>query len=175
MWYWFEFLWWLATVNIFSWVFWPLICLLSISKKTLLRSSVHFLIGLIFLDWVIWAVSILTWYHLQIFSSFCSWSFFFFFSIDGFLCCEKDFNLIRWHSFIFVFVSFALWDRHKNIAKICQICLCFLLGVLLFTVLHLGLQSTLSLFLYMVWENVLISFFYMISLFLLPLLYINLP
>ena len=51
-------------------------------------------------------------------------------------------SLIRSHLFIFAFISFALGGRSKKYChSLCQrvFCLCFLLGVLWFPVLHLGL------------------------------------
>ena len=77
---------------------------------------------------------------------------------------QKLLSLVRSHLFIFAFISFALGDRSKKCCyDLCQkaFCLCLLLGVLWFPALHLGLYSILSLFLNMVLENVLISFFYM--------------
>ena len=50
-------------------------------------------------------------YHLQIFSPILSFRF-----ADGFLDVQKLLSLIRSNLFIFVFVSFALGDRSKNIA-----------------------------------------------------------
>ena len=55
---------------------------------------------------------------------------------------QKLLSLISSHLFIFAFISFALGDVSK---KYCYdlgqrvFCLCFLLGVLWFPVLHLGL------------------------------------
>ena len=75
------------------------------------------------------------------------------FAVQKLLC------LIRSHLFIFIFS--AVGDRSKKILLrfTSKSVLCFLLGALQFLILHLSLESILSLFLYMVLENVLISFF----------------
>ena len=80
------------------------------------------------------------------------------------LAVQKLLSLIRSHLFIFTFISFALGGRSKKIllqliSK--GVLLMFSLGILWFQVLHLGLSSILSLFLYIALENVIISFFYM--------------
>ena len=79
------------------------------------------------------------------------------------LCCEKLFSLIKSYLFIFAFISFTLGDWSKIILLwfMSKSVLFSLLGILWFQVLHLGLYTILSLFLYMVWGNVLISLFYM--------------
>ena len=72
---------------------------------------------------------------------------------------QKLLNLIRSHLFIFAFISFALGDRNRNIATVYVrvSCLCssrnfIVLGLTFMSLIHL------SLFLYMVWRSVLISF-----------------
>ena len=80
------------------------------------------------------------------------------------LAVQKLWSLIRPHFFIFTFISFILGDWSKKLCyDLCQrvFCLCSLLGVLWFQIIHLGRQAILSLFLFMVWGNVLISLFYM--------------
>ena len=66
--------------------------------------------------------------------------------------------------FIFAFISFALRDWTKKFCyDLClrMLCLYYLLGVFWCHVLYLGLETILSLFLYM-WGCVLISFIYML-------------
>ena len=58
------------------------------------------------------------------------------------LLCKKLLSLIRPHLFTFAFISVALGDRSKKYRYgLCQrqLCLCSLLGVLWFQILHLGL------------------------------------
>ena len=76
---------------------------------------------------------------------------------------QKLLSLIRSHLFIFVFISITLGSKsQRNLAVIYVrvFCLCFPLRVLQFLVLHLDLQSILSLFLCVVLDSVLVSFFY---------------
>ena len=78
-------------------------------------------------------------YNLQIFSPIHMLSLHF---VDGFLCCTKAFKL---NYVLFVYFGFCLFlskeTNSKNIAKIYVrvFCLCYLLGVLWFQVLLLGL------------------------------------
>ena len=83
-----------------------------------------------------------------------------FFLFHDFLSLCKNFCLIRSHSFIFVFIFITLGGGSKKIllqvyVKKCSAC--FPLRSLYYLVLHLSVLSTLSLFLCMVLENVLIS------------------
>ena len=76
---------------------------------------------------------------------------------------QKLLLLIRSHLFIFVFFLVTLgYGSKKILLQLCQsvFCICFPLRVLYWVVLYSGLQSILSLFLCMVLESVLISFFY---------------
>ena len=72
-------------------------------------------------------------------------------------------GLIGSHFLIFAFISFTLGDRSRKILLhfMSKSVLCFIQGVLLHPVSHLGLLSILSLLLYMVLDNILISFFYL--------------
>ena len=73
-------------------------------------------------------------------------------------------SLITFHLFIFAFISSDLGDRSKNILLWLMsksILPKFFSRSFLVSALHLSLQSILSLFLYVVLENVIISFFYM--------------
>ena len=77
---------------------------------------------------------------------------------------QKLLSLIRSHLLIFAFILIFFCLRRqsqKNIVIIYvkECSACFLLGVLRFWVSHLGLQSIFSLFLYIVWGNVLFKFF----------------
>ena len=71
---------------------------------------------------------------------------------------QKLLILMRSHLFIFAFISFALGGESKITATIYVrvFYLYFLLGVLRFLVLHLGLLSILSLFLYIVCNFILL-------------------
>ena len=75
---------------------------------------------------------------------------------------QKLLSLIRSHLFISAFISITVGDDRGSCCDLCQrvFCLCFPLGVLWFLILHLDLYSILSLFLCMVLESVLVSFFY---------------
>ena len=113
--------------------------------------------GFAFFDWVVWAVDInlLLVFNSIIFKYFLpnhrlSICFMVSFAV------QKLLSLIRSHLFIFAFISFALGDRSKKYCyNLCQrmFFLWYLLGVLWFPVIHLGLQYFVSLFLYMVLEN----------------------
>ena len=77
---------------------------------------------------------------------------------------QKFLSWIRSHLFIFAFISFALGDKSKVILLWCMsksVLPIFSLGIVWFLVLYLGLKSNFSLFLSMVLEKVVISFFYM--------------
>ena len=73
---------------------------------------------------------------------------------------QKLLRFIRSHLFIFPFVSFALGDRSKKNIAVIHVKECSALCSFSRTFMVSGLTSILSLFLYMVWGNVLI-FFYM--------------
>ena len=79
--------------------------------------------------------------------------------------CEKAFlfNQVLFVYFCFYFLCFRRQIQKKKTALIyVKECSAFFpLGVLWFPVLHLGLQFILSLFLYMVLQNFIISLFYM--------------
>ena len=85
--------------------------------------------------------------------------------VDGFLFCAKALSLIRSHLFLLLFL--LPWEATLRIFSydlgLKMSFLCSLLGVLWCHVLYLCLSLILSLFLYMVWGNVLliISLFYM--------------
>ena len=75
---------------------------------------------------------------------------------------QKLLSVIRFHLFNSGFISFVFGDRAKKklCCDLCQSVLpLFPLGVLWYPVLHSDLQSILSLFLYIVLDNVLISSF----------------
>ena len=72
-------------------------------------------------------------------------------------------SLVRFHLFIFVFLSIALeTDLVKHLYNLCQrmFCPCSFLGVSWCHVLCLNLEAILSLFLWMVWGCVLVSLIY---------------
>ena len=93
---------------------------------------------------------------------FCMLSFYF---VDHFLCFGKasKFDLGPICLLLLLFILSWETDLRKYCYNLCQrmFCLYSLLGVLWYDVLLLGLQTILSLFLYMMWRNVLISLFYM--------------
>ena len=75
-----------------------------------------------------------------------------------FLCKACQFNLV-----LFIFISFTVGGGPKQYCyNFCRrmFCLYFPLGVSQYLVLHLGLSSSLCLFLYMVLENILFFFFF---------------
>ena len=68
-----HFSWWLATLSIFTWTSWPSVC--HLWKKCLFRSSVQFLIRLLFFDSELYELFRYVWiltpcqsFHLQMFS-----------------------------------------------------------------------------------------------------------
>ena len=146
LWFWFVFLWWLATSSIFSFAY----CHLHIFfGKCLLRSSAHFLIRLFFLVCFFFGfflilncmsclcildVSLLLFIlFATIFSQKLSFHF-----VNGLFCSAKTLNLITSNFLIFASVSFALGDRSEkhHCYNLCQRVFCFLLGVLWFGVVH---------------------------------------
>ena len=122
LWFWFAFLWWLVMLSIVSCACWPSVCLLW--KKCLFRTSAHFLIGL-FAFLMMSCMSCL--YNLDInplsiilfanlFSHLVGY---FFILLMVFFVVQKFLSSVRYHLFIFAFISFALGDRSKkNIAMI---------------------------------------------------------
>ena len=109
-------------LSIFSCACWPSVCLLW--KKCLFRTSAHFLIGL-FAFLMMSCMSCL--YNLDInplsiilfanlFSHLVGY---FFILLMVFFVVQKFLSSVRYHLFIFAFISFALGDRSKkNIAMI---------------------------------------------------------
>ena len=86
-------------------------------------------------------------------------------STQNYQNCAKafEFNEISLFCFLFLLSSFQEVDPTRCCSDLYQraFCLDVLLGVLQYLAFHLGLQSSLSLFLCTVLENVLISLFYM--------------
>ena len=157
LWFWFAFPWWIAVLNTLP--LWKNVCsvLSPIFQLGCLFFDVDCMNCFYMLDtnplWVILFVNIFS--H----SVVC----FFILSMVSF-AVQKFLSLIRSHLFAFAFMFFASGDISKKYCyESCQrmIFLYFLQQVLWFLVLHLDLYSSLSLFLYIVWKNVLISFFYM--------------
>ena len=69
---------------------------------------------------------------------------------------QKIFALMYSHVFIFTFISFAQKDISKKVLLnpgSRSYCLCFLLWILWFQVLHLRCQSIMTLLLCMVWDS----------------------
>ena len=141
---------------------------MSSLEKYLFRSSAHFSVGLVvFLLlgcmsclYILETKPLLVVSFTTILSHSVGCLFFFFLMV--FFALQKLGSLIRFHWFIFVFISIALRDWPKNIfvwfmSK--SICLCSLLGVLWCLVSCLSLHAILSLFLYVVWGCVLVSLF----------------
>ena len=90
---------------------------------------------------------------------------------------QKLVNLIRSHFFIFVFISITLGDGFKILLQVMSRSVLPMFSSRSFIVsfLHLGLQLVLSLFLCMVLESVLSSFFYMLTIGLLEVEFCFLP
>ena len=140
-------------LNIFSCAYCPSIHMCSLQRCLL----PVFRLVLFFCCWVVWVVCIFGGLGIGIcnnFLLFCRLSFLFLW-----FPLQKLISLIRFHLFIFVFISMAL---KKHLHGLCQrmFCLCSLLGVLWCRVLCLCLYAILSLLLYMAWGCVLISLVY---------------
>ena len=139
LWLFFTFFWWWYWASFHI----PFDCLSSIDKY-LFRSSAHFLLMCLFFGYsVVWVLCIF-WiltpyliYHLQITFPLHRWSFCF---IDSFLWCEKGF----WFDVVlFFYFHFCLpclrrhiWKKYYKDQGKGVYCLCFLLEVLWFQVLH---------------------------------------
>ena len=77
-----------------------------------------------------------------IYKCFCPFSWLSFCFVWGFFCCVNLLNLIRYRLFFIAFVSSALGNTSKKYCyNLCQrvFCLCFHLGILWFSILHIGL------------------------------------
>ena len=150
LWFWFAFLWWLVMLSIFSCDCWPSVCLFWKNICSSLLPT--FLVGL-FGFLVLRCVSYQE------------------------LSCANIYSHSVGCLFVLLMVSFAV-QKLLCLIRFCCLCLLYFYclkrqirkkwslsrrfqGVLRFQVLHLGLYTILSLYLYMVWGNVLIPFFKM--------------
>ena len=150
-------------LSIFSSASWPSVCLLW--RSVCLGLLLIFLTGLFSFIWywVVWAVFIFSVLTYFVSCLFCKYFLLFhrlpFHFVDGFLCCVKLLSLIRSHLFMFAFISFAFGEWSKKILPWFMsenVLPRSLLRVLCYHVLYLGLWTILSLFLYVLWESVLI-------------------
>ena len=125
MWFCFAFLWWLAMLSIFSFVYWPPVCLLwenvSLGLQCIFQSD-------FFLYWLVWIVYIYIGYQPLI--SHIIWEYCFPFSrlsfcfVSGFLCCAKALSLIKF-PFVYFCFNFLCLRSKKNIGSdLCPSILC---------------------------------------------------
>ena len=166
LWFWVSFSWWLMILNIFSYVCWPSACFLwrnvyssplPIFNQVVCSLNVECMTSWNILD--INPLSVAS--SANIFSH--SVGHLFILLMVSF-AVQKLLSLIRYHLFIFAFTSFALekwskkillWFMSDNVLPM------FSSRIFIYHVLHLGLQTILSLFFYMVWGSILTSLIYM--------------
>ena len=111
LWFWIAFPWWLAILSIFSCAFWPSICLLG--RNIYLDLMPNFLLNCSFLSCMSFLCNLginpLSIVSLAKIFSHSVGSLFILFMVPFAL------GLIRYHLFIFAFISFAVGDRSKKI------------------------------------------------------------